>query len=89
MADTLASQRLTGLVYEDVTTLFGIPAGTAITIQNQTTSEVYLAISATQPSPDFKGVLIPSRLEALANIPTGENQVWLKGVGPVNVQEAV
>lgn len=86
MADTLPAVKLTDSGYQSCVVLSGIAAGTSISIQNQTTGYVHVAISATQPVEDFIGELIPPKPEAKAYISAGENTVWLKGDGPVSIQ---
>lgn len=88
MADTIESVRIDGLEYQSANSLSGIAVGTSISIQNQTTDEVEFAISATKPDVTFKGVVIPHEFDGVVTISAGENEVWIKGHGPVNIQES-
>lgn len=88
MANTLESVDLTGEDWVDLNTLSTVPAGTAIDIQNQSSSPIMVAISPTKPALTFRGFVIPADLSAVASIASGESTVWAFGVGPVNVQVA-
>ena len=87
MADTINAITLTGDEYESVSSLTGIAVGTGISIQNQTTGMVYVAISPTKPLSDFRGEIVPDTPMIKAYIGANESEVWLKGDGPVSVQE--
>lgn len=86
MANTIDAIVLSGLDWENLNILSGIAVGSAITIQNQTNQNVFIAISSVKPVSSFKGFAIPPKLESLANVPSGENIVWVFGNGPISVQ---
>lgn len=88
MADTISSINLSGTDWQNLNTLFGITVGTAIEIQNQSSTSILLAISPTKPALDFKGVVVPPIPSELATVDAGESSVWAIGSGPVNVQVA-
>lgn len=88
MSDTLPSVNLSGTEYQSVTALTGILAGTAISVQNQSREAIFIAISASKPSDTFIGQVIPPNPAFPAIVDVGENQVWLRGNGSVNIQEA-
>lgn len=88
MANTLPSIRLVDYEWQDANTLSGLPVGTAINIQNQTHQPVFVAITNTKPADDFEGFGIPPDMSAVATISAGEERVWLRGDGPVNIQGA-
>ena len=86
MADTIDVIRLAGTSWENANTLSGIPAGTAITIQNQTASTVFLAVSSVMPSSTFRGYVIPPDTSVSTPVSAGESAVWLYGTGKVSIQ---
>lgn len=88
MSDTIATVRLSGSDWEDVTVLTGISAGTAIYLQSQSSMFIQIAISATKPDKTFKGMYLPNSPNYQTNITSGESKVWLYGTGSVSVQEA-
>lgn len=87
MADTIASVRLSGTEYESVLDLVGIADGVAVSVQNISRYPVEIAISASQPLTTFTGEIIPANPSDKLFVSTGENRVWLKGRGPVSIQE--
>lgn len=88
MSDTLNTIRLSGSDWEDVSTLTGIAAGTALYLQSQSSMYIQIAVSATKPDKTFKGMFLPNSPSYQTNVTSGESKVWLYGVGPVSVQEA-
>jgi hypothetical protein len=88
VADTRNTIRLTGEDWEDVSDLTGIASGTAIYLQSQSSMYIQIAVSPTKPDKTFKGMFLPNSPSYLTNVTSGENKVWLYGVGPVSVQEA-
>lgn len=88
MADTRDIVRLSGTDWEDVGALTGIPVGTALYLQSQSSTKIYMAISATKPDKVFQGMILPNDVKYPATVTAGENTVWLYGVGPVSIQEA-
>lgn len=87
MADSLNIVELNG-TWESVSSLTNnvITAGMACSIQNQTSTRVYVAISATQPPSSFRADLLPIDLASKYYITAGENEIWLKGAGPISIQ---
>jgi hypothetical protein len=49
MTDTLANVDIPGNAWADLYTLTGIPVGTAISVQNIGSADVYLTVAAAQP----------------------------------------
>lgn len=88
MANTLPSIRLVDYEWQDANALSGFAVGTAISIQNQSHQPVFVAITNTKPAADFYGFGIPPDMAAVATISAGEERVWLRGDGPVNIQGA-
>ena len=86
MSDTLPSFELTGVDWQNLNTLSGVAAGTALSIQNQSADIVTLAVAAAKPALGFKGVVLPSSAADIAYVEAGANIVWGFGFGPVNVQ---
>lgn len=85
MAASIPDINLTGS-WVNIYTASGVAPATAIYIQNKTAQPVYLYTSATTPSdPDDGYVMQP--YETIA-VEAGDNAVWAKGNGPVNVQLA-
>jgi len=88
MANTLPSINLTNNDWTNLNTASGIAVGTAIEIQNQSSTTILVAISPTKPTLDFKGFIIPPLPAEIATISANESIVWVLGSGPVNVQVA-
>jgi len=88
MADTIEVIRLTGEDWQDANTMSGIPAGTAVYIQSQSSTKIIMAVSATKPAKTFQGMILPNDVKYPATVTAGENSVWLYGIGPVSIQEA-
>lgn len=86
MADTIESFTLTGEDWVNVNTITGIAVGSALTIQNQSCTPAYMAITTTKPDIDFVGEIVPANVEVIGYITAGENDVWMLGNGPVSVQ---
>lgn len=87
MANTHEAVNLSGVDWEDVSVLTGIPAGTAITIQNLSPSRILVALSPARPEKDFKGSVLMEDAKFLGYVTAGEDKVWLKGRGFVSIQE--
>ena len=64
-------------------TVSSIAPATAVLVQNKGSSPLFLNISATIPTGDVGWVVEP--LESV-NLEAGDNVIWLKGAGPVNLQ---
>lgn len=91
MANTPPSIQLTGVDWQNLNALSGLAVGTAIEVQNQSSTAVSLAVSPTKPDINdinFVGFVVPPVPAAIANIGFGEDIVWAIGVGPVSVQKA-
>lgn len=86
MTDTIAAINLTGLDWQDANTLTGIAVGTAVSIQNQSSTALFVATSTSKPALSFKGQVVPAKPEILAFVKAGENKIWLLGSGPVSIQ---
>lgn len=87
MANTKNAVLLDGSDWQDVSILTGIPVGTALDIQNQSTSYVQVAINATKPVSTFRGFVIPPNPADIAAVDAGEDRVWIIGKGRVSIQE--
>lgn len=87
MAETLSSFTITQQGWIDVSALTGIIDGTALVIQNQSSSQFFLAISQEEPSDTFRGLIIPSDISVMSRVDAGEPRVWIKGSGRINIQE--
>lgn len=87
MADTIDAVRVNG-TWQSVSSLTGVIAGTAITIQNLGIFPVNVVISATQPTDTFIGQMVEPRLHpnSVGVVDAGENEVWVKGDGYVSIQ---
>lgn len=85
MSDTLNAITLQG-DWVDLNSTYEIANGTTLIIQNQTSSWVEVAISATEPLEDFRGMMIPSDIAFPATVVPDINPVWIRGKGPVSVQ---
>lgn len=88
MSNTLASINLNNQDWINLNNLFAIPVGTAIQVQNQSSSPLNLAISPTKPIFSFTGVIVPPSTQVTALISAGESIIWGLGSGPVNIQVA-
>jgi len=86
MADTVNKQSLVPDQYYSLNTLFGIPVGTAISIQNQTSKAMKISIG-TQPAVGADDYLLfgPFPMPPIG-IDAGEAEVWVFGAGDINVQ---
>ena len=89
MADTRGSFSITEDGWISVQTLTGIATGTELFIQNQSNSQFYLAISPSQPTEDFRGLIVPADTRVISKVTSGESAVWIKGKGRINIQEGV
>lgn len=70
-------------------TLCGLPAGTALAVQNKSTSNCFIFISPTKPVVSTtNGYLIEDDAKVPTYIPAGQSGVWIAGVGPIHVQDA-
>lgn len=70
-------------------TLCGLPAGTALSIQNKSTSDCFIFISATEPTVSVQdGYVVSDDSRVPVYIPAGMAGVWIAGVGPIHVQDA-
>lgn len=88
MAVTLNSFNITETDWVDVSVLTGIVEGSGLLIQNQSSSQFYIAISSIKPVESFRGIIVPANLSAMTRINAGETKVWIKGSGRINIQEA-
>ena len=77
MPDTLSSFSV-GADWVDINTLSGIPAGTALILQNVGgyNDIIDLAISATEPALNFEGVEMSQG--RFFEVSSGENTVWAR-----------
>lgn len=87
MADTLNVQALIPDQYYSVNSAYGIAIGTAISIQNQTSTPMKVSIASTQPVVDTDAYLLfgPYPMPPIS-IDAGESEVWVYGSGNINVQ---
>lgn len=88
MADTIGVVRLSGGDWENIHDLSGIGQGTGFYLQSQSSTLIMVAISATKPEKNFKGMILPADFRFYGVVTPGENTVWLYGTGPVSVQES-
>lgn len=88
MADTLDAVRVDG-TWQSVSSLTGIIAGTAITIQNLGRFPVNVAVAAAQPADTFVGEVVQPYMypNSVGAVDSGNNEVWVKGDGYVSIQE--
>lgn len=87
MANTVNKQSLVPDQYYSLNTLFGIPVGTAISIQNQTSKAMKISVAASQPAIAARNNLLfgPFPMPPIG-IDAGESEVWVWGTGNINVQ---
>jgi len=86
MSNTINAINLTGTDWQNANTLSGIAVGTAVVLQNQSSSHVMCAVSGTKPALGFVGQILPADLSVMANVAAGESTIWLLGRGPVSMQ---
>lgn len=87
MADTIDNVKLYGIEYQDLNLATGIPVGSKIEIQNQSSDVVKISIGVTQPLVTTdKFYLLKDDLSTIATISAGENNVWVFGNGNVHVE---
>ena len=87
MAVTKDVQHIITDKYYSLNTLFGVAAGTEITVHNLSFNVMKLSISATQPLVDDDNWLLLYPTQP-AIITAGEAEVWVYGAGDINIQEA-
>ena len=88
MADTPNRDKISGEEYLSVNLRYGIPNGTAMSIQNQSPNIMKVSISATKPDNDSEAfILLAGFPFPPIDIPAGTNAVWVQGNGYINVQE--
>jgi hypothetical protein len=88
MADTITDVTLTGDEFQDIYNATSITVGTSIAIQNKTTSMLLVQLQADQPEDDSTdGILIDDDVSVPYIVDSNENGCWVKGVGPINIQE--
>jgi hypothetical protein len=87
MANTANVHTLIDDSYYSINTLFSIPIGTAISIQNQTTFPMKISIATTKPEVAAINYLLygPYPMPPV-KVETGENEVWVFGSGDINVE---
>lgn len=86
MANTIPDIRLTRTAYVDAYAATGIAKGTPITIQNKSTTGIYIQIKATQPAANSAdGWLLMANDDCLVEGGTISG-VWIIGAGAVSVQ---
>lgn len=81
MSDTKPDIEISKNVYVDVNSLAVISVGTAMIIENKSTSTVRLQLASTQPSADTLdgSILYPGgRLDSIKLVSAGENKLWAK-----------
>jgi len=94
MANTIPNVLIDDTQWYNLYQLTSIPVGTSIVIQNQSTFNfVYFAISATEPTEENFGYLLPSFPDALSTqvLDSGETGAWVRcldGFASINVQRA-
>jgi len=92
MADTIDSSSL-AQGWQSANTLSGLAVGTALEIQNQGDTAIYVAMSPTQPEASFRGIVMSIGSYYTLNIPADESEVWVRpiwsvGTPVINIQEA-
>lgn len=82
---TLPDVVLTGTAYQNLYTATGITVGTAVTIQNKSSSVVHLQNIGTQPSAGsvYGFVLLPNEFIPVTGTIAG---LWAKGLGAIAVE---
>lgn len=96
MSDTIPDIQASSDVYVDINTLSGIVAGSAIVVENKSSNNVLLQISASQPAADSQnGTILHNAGDenSIKVITAGENTVWAKSIGStsadISVQENI
>lgn len=87
MADTIADVTLNGDVYQDLYTATGISVGDALIIQSKTNDDIYIQVSASQPSADSTDGYLLKSIDPPVRVGTGASGCWALGKGPLSVQE--
>lgn len=88
MADTIPDVQLSKTAYVDVYAATGIVVGTGLVIQNKSSQDVRIQLSASQPaSSSTDGDILRPYLEA--TVDSGETGCWVLGLaeGTISVQE--
>lgn len=88
MADTKADIILVDGDWVDAYALTGIAVGTTLVIQNKSSDDILIHLSASKPtSSSINGTLVPPFIEA--TVDASESGCWVKGTvgGRVSVQE--
>ena len=93
MADTLSPVLVGSDQYYSVSSLTSnaIIAGDSCNLQNLGKYYVDVIVKATQPAATDKGSPLPADLRSQGNIPSGQNEIWLKASRfscMVSIQEA-
>lgn len=90
MADTITNVTLQPNVYTDLYAETGIAVGTAISVQNIGTRDVYLTVRATQPPVDYDAYNVVQKENGVNLRNTaGASGAWAmcpNGVGKINVR---
>ena len=82
--DTRTDISLSGMEWENAYALSGISAGTAITIQNKTSDNVYVFVKASAPTSELNdGIMLPPK--QTINIAASQSGCWLSGFGRINI----
>lgn len=87
MSDTGPDAILDNVVYQNVNSLVGIPAGTKVILQFKGTSSVRIQLRPTQPVANSQEGVQLNYLGFYV-IDAGESIIWAKGSGRLSVQVA-
>lgn len=86
MADTLPDVQLSRDSYTDLYAASGIAVGAKVLVQNKSNGIVNYVISAAQPTDDDNSGNPIEPLKFL-EVDAGENGLWAKGAGNINIQQ--